>query len=385
MTLAAAVLSLAFAAGTSLTQDLNLEQVLAKHSATLARLKKCTVKSQERWLVTHADGTPEQILSMRSCNIRLDGARSNLLVHEVNYPRGVALADAGGTGVVNEFNYVCAQQVLEIYYPHEMPKVRPAIPGAVRGRLSPQLTDEFFVLDAMGNAAIAFGFTTFPSPVPITKLISLDKNPAVTKDDFGYLVEGTAPDGTRQKIWFVPQSSYMVGRLRFEQSGEILNDNRFQHNRRVLKSRYAFDDKAVVESVVFEISNIQFAAVKDVHVITALETTKTITATDGTKAVERTSHTLTDWDLEPDFSDPASFQPQLSIPEDFRVHVEDTPSLGYTYQGGRIQLAINEKTVDSLQKVKLPTRPTPPRVQWIWIVTAAGFGLAWWRIRSRSE
>lgn len=360
----------------------DVESIIAQHNATLTKMKRCAVTSEERWLLTRADSTPEELISTRKCEIRLDGSRANLLVHEVHFPPGVKATDAAPKGSVNEFNYVCDDQVLQIFYPHDDLKGRPTLPQVVNGRLAPQSDDEYFVHGAMGNAAIAFGLTTSVSPIPVAKLISMSRNEPVVKDAHGYRIEGTSPDGTRHKIWFDPDSSYLVTKLTFEQLGETLTDNRFQHNRRVLQARYGFSEKAIVDSVVFEIQDVHVTPWNGTHVITSLNTVKTISSADGTKAVERTSHTLSNWDLEPTFPESTSFEPQLPVPDGTRVLVEDTPSLEYTYTDGRIVLAVNKATVKELDKVALPKRPTRPGGQWIWAVVAGGLGLAWWRIRS---
>ncbi len=364
-------------------ENLSLEQVLARHNATLERLKRCVVTTRETWMLKRADSTTERVISTRECKVRMDGSLANLLVDEVNYPPGASPSlEADSQGNANEFNYVCNDQVLQIFYPHETFDVRPDAPRAVNGRLSPQPVDEYFVHHTMGHAAIAFGLTSFLSPIPIARLISISRNGPVTKDDLGYRIEGTAPDGTRHKVWFDPQASFIVRKLVFEQTGEVLNDNRFQHNRRVLSSRFGFSEKALVNSVTFEIRNVQVVPWKNMHVITGLETTKTVTATDGTKSVERTSHSLTDWNLDPDFSDPASFRPLLPVPDGSRVFVQDTPSLEYAYKGDHIELAVHKKTVESLEHVKLPSRPDAPRMQWIWAAVSAVLAVAWWRLRA---
>jgi hypothetical protein len=360
----------------------DVESIIAQHNATLTKMNRCTVTSEERWLLTRADSTPEELVSTRKCEIRLDGSRANLLVHEVHFPPGVKATDVEPKGSVNEFNYVCDDQVLQIFYPHDDLKGRPAVPQVVNGRLAPQSDDEYFVHGAMGNAAIAFGLTTSVTPIPVAKLIAMSRNEPVVKDAHGYRIEGISPDGTRHKIWFDPDSSYLVSKLTFEQFGEALKDNRFQHNRRVLQARYGFSEKAIVDSVVFEILDMRVAPWNGTHVITSLNTVKTISSVDGAKAVERTSHVLTNWDLNPEFSEPTSFEPRLPVPDGTRVLVEDTPSLEYSYTDGRIVLAVNKKTVKDLDKVALPKRPTRPGGQWIWAVVAGVLGLAWWRIRS---
>ena len=364
-------------------ENLSLDQVLAGHNATQKRLKRCAVTSQERWLVTRANGT--QLLATRTCDVRLDGVRANLLVNEVSYPPGIVEPEPGQPGNVNEFNYVCTDQVLELYLPYGENGVRPKLPSAVIGRLSPESKDEFLVLNAMGNGAIAFGQTTFLTPIPIAKLISLSKNGPVTRDEMGCCVAGTAPDGTRHKIWFDPQFSFVIRGLTFEQSGEMLNDNRFRHNRQVLTAVYGFPEKAVINSVRYEVRNVQVSPWKDTHVITSLETIKTVTATDGTTAGERTTHTLTHWNLEPDFSDSASFRPRLPLPDGSRVLVQDAPSLEYVYKDGRIGLAVHKKTVESLERVQTSHRPGPPRVQWIWAAVSAVLAVAWWRLRASAS
>ena len=376
---------LAWLAGVSYAADPpTIDQILERHNATIQRMQRCTVSTHETWLVTMADGSEEQLLSVRNCQIRLDGSKANLLVDEINYPRGITLANAGKQGHVNEFNYVRDDQVLQVFYPHEQFDVRPANPGTVSGRLAPQADDEFYVQGAIGNAATAFGMATFLTPIPISKLLSISKNTPPEVDNFGYRVEGISPNGTKHKIWFDPSSSYIARRIMFEQSGETSNENRFKHNRRLLTARYGFDEKDVVNSVVFLAHDVQVKAKGDTHVVTGLVTEKTVTAASGRKAVERTIHTLTDWDLNPDFSDPASFKPLLPVPEGAHVLVEDSASLEYSYQRGKIQLTVHEKTVESLKRVQLPLSPTQPRVQWVWGIVASLMGVIWWRLRAAS-
>ena len=360
-------------------ENLSLDQVLAKYDAAQQRLRKCTVNVQERWLIKRVDAT--QLLSTRSYSVRLDGVRANLLIKEMSYPPDTATPVAETFGHVNEFNYVCADQALEIYFPHGDDGVRPALPSAVIGRLSRGEKDEFFVQNALGSSAVAFGQTTFLTTIPVVKLISLFKNCLVTRDESGYCVNGTTPDGTRHKIWFDPQSSFVIRRQTFEQSGETLNDNRFQFNREVLKSKYAFPERAVVNSVRYELRT-TIGPWRDTHVITAVEAIKTIAATDGSTATEHVSHTLTDWNLDPDFSDASSFRPLLPLPTVARTQVQDTPSLEYIYKDGKIELTIHKGTVRELENVRLPGRPTAPRVQWIWAAVSAVLATAWWRLRA---
>lgn len=362
--------------GSTPAEELGVDQILARHRETLQRLNHCTLKAHEEWYVTRADGGPRQLVSTRNCDIRIDGDRKNLLVDEVSFPPKRS-PDA------NEFNYVCNGQALEIYYPHDKFDVRPAAPKGVSARLTPEKEDDFFIPNTMGRAALAFGVTTFPGTIPLYELISLCKNEPPVKDDIGYLVAGAAPDGTRHKIWFDPDASFVIRRLIFEQSGETLSDNRYQYNRRVLTTRYGFAEKAVVTSVVLEINNVTVAPCRDSHVITGLDATKTTFASDGTKAVEQTIHTLTDWDLAPDFSAASTFQPRLPIPDGYRVLVNDTPSLEYIYADGSVQLAIHEKTLEKLKTVQLPQSPRRPRVQWGWAAVTVILALTWWKLRSR--
>lgn len=383
MNAASCLLAMAFLTGLAQAdEDLSLEQILARHQATLARLKRCTVTTHERWMMKSADGTPEKLVSTRKCDIRIDGERANLLVFEANYPSGVVLTETPSGGNANEFNYVCDGQALEIFYPHEEFSVRPARPSGVTGRLSPQKDDEFFIQNAIGNAGIVFGMAPFAGSITIAKRITLRKNDRIVRDETGYRVEGKAPDGTRHTIWFDPQSSFVIPRLKLEQTAETVGENRFQYNRTVMKSRYGFSEKAVVNSVVVELHNTKIVPWKDTHLITELEATKTITAADGAKAVERTTHTLTDWNLDPDFSDPASFAPRLPVPDGTRVQVQDALSLEYQYKAGKIELAVNQKTVDSLEHVQIPPRQSTPRMQWIWAIVASVLGFTWWRLRS---
>ncbi|MBS0203105.1 MAG: hypothetical protein JSS49_09425 [Planctomycetes bacterium] len=353
------------------------------YAATLERLSLCRLATHERLLSTRADGSPEQILSTRHCEILRDGLRANLLVDEVNYPHGVTPAEAGKPGkegYANEFNYVCGEQVLEVFYPHDVFDVRPPLPRGVMGRLAPQASDEFYVSNAMGHAGIAFGLTSFVSPMPVSKLVRLDQN-TVTKDDLGYCVQGASKDGTRHKIWFDPEASFVIRRLIFEQSGETLSDNRFQYNRRILNSRFGFDDKTAIKSVTLELRNVQVEPRNETHVITSVDSIRTIVAENGTKALESSFHTLSDWDLAPVITE-QSFQPRLPVPEGAHVVVEDTRSLEYEYRNGRIQLTVHKDTLEPLERVRLPNRPAAPRMQWIWAVVAGGLCVAWWKLRS---
>lgn len=380
---AATLIVITVLTGATQAEDLSLDQIVKRHVTMLERISRCSVTTHERWLVTRADGSPEQILSTRKCEIRRDGVRANLLVDEVNYPPGTTVEQSGKPGTqgnANEFNYVCGKQVLEVFYPHDKFDVRPPLPRGVMGRLTPQASDEFYVSNAMGHAGIAFGLTSFVSPLSVSRLVSMGKN-TVTRDELGYCLQGVAPDGTRHRIWIDPDASFVIRRVVFEQSGETLSDNRFQYNRRVLKSRFGFDEKIPVKSVTFEVRNVQVQPLNGMHVITSLDSIKTIVAENGTNAVESTVHTLTDWDLAPDFAADA-FQPRLPVPEGAHVVIEDTPSLEYEYRNGKIQLTVREDTVASLERVQLPNRPAPPRMQWAWAMVAGGLGLAWWKLRS---
>lgn len=359
-------------------ESLSLNQILTRHDATIERLQRCSVKSRERWANYRAGEASQPTESIRTCEIRVDGERVNLLIHE-------ELVDPDGVSRhSNEFNYVRNGHVLRIFYPHETYNVRPKGPGAVHGRLAAEADDEMFLSSVVGAATVIFGTMTFPNPAPTSKLIGTFKNVSITRDEIGCCVSGTGQDGTRHKVWFDPDASYVVKQLVSEQTGEALNENRFQFNRRVLKSRYGFDDKAVVKSVVFEIRNVKSAPWKDVHVVTDLEAVKTITTTDGQKAQERMLYTLTDWNLDPDFSDPMSFRPLLPVAEGARVLVEETPSLEYAYLNDQIRLAVNERTIADLEKVRMLNQPYQPKMQWIWGLVSAVLALSWWKLRSQA-
>jgi len=168
-----------------------VEAILQQHEASLKRLENCSVTTNEQWLVARADGSPEQILSTRRCELRFDGPRANLLVLEANYPPGTGPADTESRGMTNEFNYVRNGQVLEIFYPHEEAGGRPKRPKGVNGRLSPQAEDDFFCFNAIGHSSIAFGMSTFPGPLSIGRLIAMSKNLPVSKDERGLRIEGT--------------------------------------------------------------------------------------------------------------------------------------------------------------------------------------------------
>lgn len=375
-------LSVAVAPHVFCAETPSLETVLKLHETTLKRLQHCRVTTQERWIVSRADGTPEQILSTRRCDLRFDGPRANMLVFEANFPPGTAPADAAEQGTANEFNYVRNGQVLEIYYPHEEYGVRPDRPKGVNGRLSPEAMDEFFCFNAIGHAAIAFGMSTFPAPLSLAQLLRTSNNGPVVRDDGRFRVDGTGRDGTRHSVWFDPAASYLITGLRFEQSGSTLSDNRYKYNRRVLESRFGFDEKAVVASVVVESQRVTTVPWQDTHVFTGLEVVKTVTASEGAKAIERTTHTLTDWDLEPDYSEASAFTPLLPIPEGERVLVRDEVGLEYAYIKGKIELVVRPDTVDPLEKVRIP-RSTPPKTQWVWGLVAVILAVTWWRIRAQ--
>lgn len=378
MSFAASLISLAILVGAAV-EDLDQEQILQRHSKSVERLKRCSVTTEERRLITRADSTSEKLYSVRTCQIRLDHQRSNLLVHEVSYP-GIDPALPPSDGNVNEFNYVSDKQVLQIYYPHQSPDVRPSAPAGIMGRLTPN-QDNKFILDTVGDGGIAFGHVTFNSPIPVSRLMALSKNTRGSKDEIGYRIDGIGSDGTQQTIWFDPAAGFHVKQVRFEQSGATLSDNRFRHNRRALM-RYGFAEGQAVDLVTYEVRNVQFSRDKDAYVIAGLETFKTIHATDGSQAVEHTIYKMTDWSIEPDFADSTSFQPLLPIPEGTPVQVFDSESLGYVYKDGIIQLAVNKKTVDRLIQVKMSNRPSVPKMQWLWAVVAGVLGLVWWRMRA---
>jgi hypothetical protein len=374
------VASLVFLAGFAQADEgLTLEQILARHQATLNRLRRCQMTSFERCATTRADGAVQPTETTRQTSLRLDGERVNLRVLETALDADVANQHS------NEFCYLRDGHVLRIYFPHEQFNVRPPSASAVNGRLVPEADDEHFVESVLGGASIAFGVTNFPNITPLAKLLRSGSDTRVIRDDIGYCVEGASKDGTRHRVWFDPDASFVVTRLLLEQSGATLNDNRFQYNRRVLTTLYGFSDKSVVNNVTFEARKTKIAPWKDSHVITALETVKTISTVDGAKALENTSYTFTDWNLEPDFSDPSSFRPMIPVPERVRVSVEDRPSLEYEYVNGQIQLAVNEKTVEDLKDTPLaPRRPAQSQMQWIWGVVTTILGMVWWRIRTNS-
>lgn len=374
------IVSFAFLTGFARADELlTVEQILARHQATLDRLHRCQMTSFERCTTTRADGAVQTMESTRSTNLRLDGNRVNMLVRETNLDVNVANQHS------NEFCYLRDGHVLRIYFPHEKFNVRPPSASAVNGRLAAEADDEHFVESVLGGAAIAFGVTNFPNIIPLANLLRSGTDTRVTRDDIGYCIEGASKDGARPRVWFDPDASFVVTRLLLEQSGATLNDNRFQYNRRVLKSLYGFSDKSVVNSVTFEVRKTKVVPWKDSHVITALETVKTISTTDGAKALENTSYTFTDWNLEPDFSDPSSFRPMIPIPEKVRVSVEDTPSLEYEYVNGQIQLAVNTDTLEKLKDIPVvPRRPAQSQMQWIWGVVTTILGMVWWRIRTNS-
>jgi hypothetical protein len=374
------IVPLVFLAGFARADDgLTLEQILARHQATLDRLQRCQMTSFERCATTRADGAVQSTETTRHTSLRLDGHRVNMVVRETALDADVANRHS------NEFCYLRDGHVLRIYFPHEKFNVRPPSASAVNGRLIPEADDEHFVESVLGGAAIAFGVANFPNITPLSNLLRSGSDTRVTRDDIGYCVEGASKDGTRHRVWFDPDASFVVTRLLLEQSGATLNDNRFQYNRRVLKSLYGFSDKSVVNNVTFEARKTKIAPWKDTHVITSLETVKTIATVDGAKALENTSYTFTDWNLEPDFSDPSSFRPMIPVPEKVRVSVEDRPSLEYEYVNGQIQLAVNTETWEKLKDVPMaPRRPVQSQMQWIWGVVTTILGMVWWRIRTNS-
>lgn len=261
-------------------ETMSLDQILANHQATLARLQRCKMASSERWTQTRADGVPTAAVSTRMCDLRADGDRVNLLVREESLDPDPVNQHS------NEFNYLCDGHVLRIYFPHERFRQRQAKASAINGRLSKESDDEMFVYNVLGGAAVAFGVTTFPSQIPVSKLVTSSHDTHVTKDEFGYCVSGTAKDGTRHKVWFDPAASFLVTRMRFEQTGDTLNENRFQYNRRILSARHGISEKSVVNSVVFDVKDVSVAPWKDTHVLTSLKTLKTISTADGAKATE---------------------------------------------------------------------------------------------------
>jgi hypothetical protein len=335
--------------------------------------------SFERCATSRADGAVQTMETTRLTSLRLDGERVNLVVRETALDSDVANRHS------NEFCYLRDGHVLRIYFPHEQYNVRPPSASAVNGRLVAEADDEYFVESVLGGAAIAFGVTNFPNITPLAKLLRSGADTRVTRDEIGYCVEGTSKDGTRHRVWFDPDASFVVKRLLVEQSGATLNDNRFQYNRRVLTSLYGFSDKSVVNNVTFEARTTKIVPWKDSHVIAELETVKSISTVDGAKAMENTSYTFTDWNLEPNFSDPSSFRPMIPVPERVRVSVEDRPSLEYEYVNGQIQLAVNTDTVDKLKDIPIVVRrPAQSQMQWVWGVVTTILGMVWWRIRANS-
>lgn len=96
-------------------------------------------------------------------------------------------------------------------------------------------------------------------------------------------------------------------------------------------------------------------------------------------------YSLTDWNLDPDFSDETSFRPMLPVPEGSRVFVEETPSLEYAYLQGKIVLAVNEGLIEDLERVPMVAkRPASNGMQWVWGAVSTILGLVWWRIRASS-
>lgn len=360
-------------------EALTLDQILARHQNALARMQRCRMSSSEHWTNTRADGDSQAGSSTRMCDVRADGDRVNLLVREETLDPDPSNQHS------NEFNYLRDGHVLRIYFPHEKFRQRQAKASAINGRLSKESDDEMFVHSVLGGAAVAFGVTTFPNLIPVSKLVSSSQDARITKDEFGYCVSGAAKDGTRHMVWFDPAASFLVTRMRFEQTGATLNENRFQYNRRILSARHGISEKSIVNSVVFEVRGVKFAPWKDTHVLTNLETLKTISTSDGAKATEHMVYALTDWNLDPDFSDESSFKPMLPVPEGSRVFIEETPSLEYAYINGKIELAVNEALVGELEHVPMvANRPATSRMQWVWGAVSTILGLVWWRIRSSS-
>ena len=150
----------------------------------------------------------------------------------------------------------------------------------------------------------------------------------------------------------------------------------------MVESVYGFAPTAAIKSITYEVRGVETARCEDQHVITKFETLRTLEAVDGTKAYARYEARLSNWNLSPDVNSPAAFQPVLPVPENSNVYDPEEASIRYAYRGDRVVLNINQPTVDALAQVKLPTRRSQGRVQWIWAAIAGVLGFIWWRMRA---
>jgi hypothetical protein len=378
MTISAALIVVA-ALGQALTEE-TINDMVVRSDATIARMHRSSFTVENKFFRRKVGEPNDTYLHFDRSRVLFDGLRWNFLGYSEAYNPGPPKL------FVNEFNLVCDQQLLEIYYPHEQPDVRPARPKTVHGQLAPTQSDQMKLLNWLDEAAFAFGYLKYDSFIPFSRLL---KEPGHTRtiqnsgsDERGLFVDTMTANGGSLRLWFNPDASFLPSGMRLERTGTSVSENRSRMYRDYVESDLGIPAGMPVKSVTYEVRDVKFEPWKDTHVITSFESLWTTEAENGTKAVDRSEVHFSDWNLDPDVNSSSAFRPMLPVPEGTRVEAHDTPSIAYVYHDGRIELDVNESTVAELQKVELPRRPVVAKPQWIWIVIAGVLAFVFWRIRS---
>ena len=371
-----------FAAGVSSARQPSAEEILTRYEQSLARFNKFSVTTEGRTYYRRADQADERLDSSKSYRVLRDNDRWNILISQRTYPLG-GLAE----GYATEFNYVLNDQLLEVYYPQKTIGVRPNTPSAVNG--SPVTTDreQTRAINFLSQTSLSYGhFNNVDTRLSLPQVFrSASANKATLRsgrDEVGVFIESTQKDGDTLRLWVDLEAGGVMKGLRAVQMADAANANRFKHDRMVVESLYGFAPTAAIKSITYEVRGVETALCEDQHVITKFETIRTLKAVDGKTAYARFEGRLSDWNLSPDVNLPSAFQPVLPVPKNSSVYDPDEESIRYAYRDGRVVLNINQPTVDALTRVKLPTRRSQGRIQWIWAAIASVLGFIWWRMRA---
>ena len=372
---------LIFATGVNAASPPTADEILNRYEQSLSRLNKFSVTTEGTTYYKRADQAKERLDASRTHRVLRDHDRWNILISQRTFPFG---GPAGG--FATEFNYVSDNHVLEVYYPQQKIGVRPDAPSAVNG--SPVVTDKLKAraLRFFGQTSIPFGqFANVDTRQPLVQAIRATLSNKATlqagRDEVGTFIESTRSDGDMLRLWVDLETGTLKG-LRLFQAEDAANANRFRHDRMVVESIYGFAPTAAIKSITYEVRGVETTLCEGQHVITKFETIRSLEAVDGTKAHERFEGRLSDWNLSPDVGSAAAFQPLLPVPNNSNVYDPDEESIRYAYRDGRVVLNINQPVVDALTQVRLPTRRSQGRVQWVWAAIAGVLGFIWWRMRA---
>ena len=373
---------LIFAAGVISASPPSADEILTRYEQSLARFNKFSVTTEGTTYYRRVDQAEERLDSSKSYRVLRDNDRWNILISQRTFPYG-----GPAEGYATEFNYVLNGQLLEVYYPQKTIGVRPNSPSAVNGLPVATDREQTRAVNFLGQASLSFGhFNNVDSRYSLAQVFrTASANKATLRsgrDEMGVFIESTQKDGDTLRLWIDLEAGGALKGLRAVQADDAANANRFKHDRMMVESVYGFAPTAAIKSITYEVRGVETARCEDQHVITKFETLRTLESVDGKKAYARYEARLSDWNLSPDVNSPAAFQPVLPVPENSNVYDPEEASIRYAYRSDRVVLNINQPTVDALAQVKLPTRRSQGRVQWIWAAIAGVLGFIWWRMRA---